>query len=79
MSKQVTVYSTATCPWCKKVKEFLTKNGITFTDKNVFTAQGARDELLELNNALTVPVIVIDGQVVIGYDEVNLKKYLEIA
>jgi glutaredoxin-like YruB-family protein len=77
MSK-VTVYSTPTCPWCKKTKEFLNKNYILFTDKNVGNDLLARAELQDLTHAMSVPVIVIDGQVVVGYDEVNLQRLLGI-
>ena len=78
MSEQqvVKVYSTATCPWCKKVKSFLTENRIEYQEFNVAEDKAARDEMISKSGQMGVPVIEIDGDIVIGFDQARLKKRL---
>lgn len=76
--KQVKVYSTPTCPWCKRAKQFLDANHIQYQDLNVAEDKAARDEMLNLTHQMAVPTIAIDGQFVIGYNEKALKEKLEI-
>ena len=75
-NKNVMVYSTPTCPYCRQVKEFLTQNNISFTDKNVATDISARDEMKAKSSSLGVPVIDIDGTVVIGFNRTKLQELL---
>lgn len=75
---KVRVYSTATCPWCHTVKEFLTKEKVKFEDINVGEDQEAAQEMVEKSGQMGVPVIEVDGQIIIGFDEGKLKKALEI-
>ena len=76
----VTVYSTPTCPWCHKAKDFLKEHKIKFEDKNVAQDEAARDEMIEKTGQMGVPVIDIDGTIIIGFDinkmreKLNLKK-----
>lgn len=75
-AKEVKVYSTPTCPWCKKVKKFLDDNGIKYQDFNVAEDKAARDEMVSKAHRLAVPTTVIDGEVVVGFDEKLLKEKL---
>lgn len=61
--------------FCKKVKEFLSQKGIQFTEKNVAKDQGAVDDLRKMH-IMTVPVTVIDGQPVTGFDQQKLEQLL---
>jgi|TARA_B100002003_G_C13763326_1_gene379114 glutaredoxin-like YruB-family protein len=74
----VLVYTTATCPWCIKVKEFLKKNKIAFSEKDVAEDEGAAKEAVEKSGQRGVPIIDIDGEIVVGFDEEKLKKLLKI-
>lgn len=76
MTKQVKVYSTPTCPWCKRTKKFLQDNNIPFQDFDVASDKAARDEMLKKTGQLAVPVVDIDGEIVVGYDENWLKQKL---
>ncbi len=71
MAKQVTVYSVPTCPWCRQVKEYLQQKGVEYTDHNVAQDRQAFDEMYKLTGQAGVPVIVIDGKTIIGF---NAKK-----
>jgi len=75
---KVRVYSTATCPWCHTVKEFLKKNGVKFEDIDVGENQEAAQEMVEKSGQMGVPVVEIDRQIIIGFDEGKIKKALEI-
>ena len=71
----VIVYMTPTCTWCKKLKEWLHKNRIKFEERDTTEESEWRDELLEKSNQLAVPVIDVDGKIIIGFDE---KKFTEL-
>lgn len=75
-AKEVKVYSTPTCPWCKKVKKFLDDNGIKYQDFNVAEDKAARDEMISKAHQLSVPTTFIDGEVVVGFNEKLLKEKL---
>jgi glutaredoxin-like YruB-family protein len=76
---KVTVYSTPTCPWCVKVKEFLKENKVEFEDKNVAEDDTARNEMVEKSGQMGVPVIVVEGSdAIVGFDQEALKKALNI-
>ena len=62
--------------FCAKVKEFLSQNKIEFTDRNIAVDQAALDELEKLGY-MTTPVIVVDGEVVVGFDRDKLQTLLK--
>jgi len=75
---EVKVYSTPTCSWCTKVKEFLKGNGIEYKDFNVAEDEVAREDIVKRSGQMGVPVIDIDGELVIGFNQVQLKEKLGI-
>lgn len=75
----VLVYSTKACPECIKVKEFLKDNNIAFREMDVGVNQEAVRDLFKKSGALRVPVIDIDGTVIIGYDLKKMKKALKLS
>ncbi len=75
---KVKVYSTPTCPFCKKVKGFLKENNIEFEDVNVQENHEAVHEIVEKSGQMGVPVTDIDGTIIIGYDMPKLKAALII-
>jgi len=75
-AKEVKVYSTPTCPWCQKTKKFLEEHDIAYQDFNVAADKSARDEMVKKSGQMGVPVIEIDGDIVVGYDEGWLKQKL---
>jgi len=78
-TKTVMVYSTPTCPYCRQVKEFLTQHNISFTDKNVAADISARDEMKAKSSSLGVPVIDVDGTVVVGFNRTKLQELLGLS
>ncbi len=80
MTKKVNVYSTPTCPWCHKLKDWLKAHKIQFNDLDVAENEEARNEMLEKSGQMGVPVTIIDDEkVIIGFDEDALKKELQIS
>ena len=75
---KVKVYSTPTCPWCHKAKEFLEENKIEFEDINVAEDQEAASEMIEKSGQRGVPVIEIDGEIIVGFNPEAIKKALKM-
>ena len=73
MVKSVKVYSTATCPWCIQVKQFLKANKIEFQNLDVSVDQLAADEMMAKTGQMGVPVLDIDGEIIIGFDVEKIK------
>ncbi len=76
--QNVTIYTTSTCPWCHKAMEFLKANKVNFTEVNVQENPDKAEEVIEKSGQMGVPVIDIDGQIIIGFNEPALKKALKI-
>jgi len=76
--KNVTIYSTPTCHFCRATKEFFKEHNITFTDYNVSEDSARRDEMIQKSGQMGVPVIFVDSEMVTGFDEPKLRKLLEI-
>lgn len=74
----VTVYSTPTCPWCIKTKEFLKENNVDFKSIDVSTDEKAAKEIQEKSGQRGVPVIDIDGEIVVGFNETKIKELLKL-
>lgn len=66
--KKVTVYSTPTCPFCMKTKQYLQDNGIEFDNIDVSQDQAKVQEMVEKSGQMGVPVIDIEGEIVVGFD-----------
>ncbi|MDP3992070.1 MAG: glutaredoxin family protein [Nanoarchaeota archaeon] len=75
---KVKIYSTPTCIWCAKAKEFFRKHKIKFTDFDVSKDRKAAHEMIHKSGQMGVPVIDIDGKIIVGYNEEELRKKLKI-
>lgn len=76
MAKNVKVYSTLTCPWCVRVKQFLKENNIAFEDFDVGADQARADEMVRISGQMGVPVLDIEGEIIIGFDKERIKQAL---
>ncbi|MFC1559636.1 glutaredoxin domain-containing protein [Candidatus Margulisiibacteriota bacterium] len=74
----VKVYSTPTCPYCKKAKEFLTQNNIKFDNIDVSADKAAAEEMVNKSGQMGVPVLDIDGTLIVGADMPAIKKALNL-
>ena len=74
----VIVYSTPFCPWCIRTKEFLKKNKIKFKDIDVSSNDKNVQEMISKSHQTGVPVIDINGSIIVGFEESKLKALLKI-
>ena len=76
MNKTIKVYSTPTCPYCVRLKQFLKDNNVVFEDIDVSQDQTRAQELVDKSGQMGVPVLDIDGEIVIGFDQDKIKTTL---
>jgi len=74
----VKIYTTPTCPWCHKTKDFFKENKVKYTEVNVAADKKGADEMIKKSGQMGVPVIDIDGEIIVGFDESALKKALKL-
>jgi len=73
---KVKVYSTQTCPFCDKLKDFLKEHKVKFEDFDVNEDRNAALEMIKKSKQTGVPVIEIDGKIIAGFDVLKIKKAL---
>ena len=75
----VKVYSTFTCSYCAMAKEFLKKNNIQFENIDVGINHKAAQEMMDRSGQMGVPVLDIDGQIIVGFDKDAVSKALGLS
>ncbi len=75
-SFMIKVYTTNTCPWCVKAKNFLKSENIEFQELNVQDDMIAREEMIKKSNQMGVPVLDINDNIIIGFDKPAILKAL---
>lgn len=78
MSKNVLIYSTPTCPYCIRAKQFLTDNNVAFENFDVSIDQARADEMVQKSGQMGVPVLDIEGEIIVGFDKDKIKQALGI-
>lgn len=74
----VKIYSTPTCGYCNMAKEFFKENNVEFEEYNVAADVEKRNEMVEKTGQMGVPVIDVDGELMIGFDKSTLSNLLNI-
>lgn len=74
----IKIYSTPNCPYCVALKEFLTERKFEFENVDVAQDEKALQEMVDKTGQFGVPVVDIDGQVVVGFDKEQISKILNI-
>ncbi len=78
MQKNVKIYTTPTCSYCKMAKEFFKQNNIAYAEKDVAVDTKARDEMINKSGQMGVPVIFVGDDIVVGFDRARLSELLNI-
>lgn len=65
----VKVYSTPTCPYCLRLKKYLEDEGVSFESIDVSSDEPGLREMVNVSGQMGVPVLVIDGEVIVGFDQ----------
>ncbi|MFT5281049.1 MAG: glutaredoxin 3 [Flavobacteriaceae bacterium] len=76
--KKVEIYSTPSCGYCHKAKDFFKENDIEYTEYDVSEDADKRSEMIEKTGQMGVPVIIIDDEMMVGFNEDKLSELLEI-
>jgi len=74
--KSVTVYSTPTCSWCNRLKDYLKEKKVKFKDIDVSKDQKAAEEMVKRSGQQGVPQSLIGGQVIVGFDKAKIDNLL---
>jgi len=73
----VTVYSTPTCPWCVRAKDYFTKHNVPYQDVDVSVDREAAQEMIKKSGQRGVPVIDIDGHIIVGFDQGRIDQLIK--
>jgi len=77
MTKAI-LYSTPSCTYCKVAKDFFNKNGVEYIEHNVAVDEEALNDMVSKSNQMGVPVIDIDGEIFVGFNQSQLAKTLKV-
>jgi len=75
---KVKVYSTPSCPYCVTLKEYLKDNNIVFEGVDVSQDKVQLDDMIKKSGQMGVPVVDIDGEIIIGFDKIKIANLLNI-
>ncbi|EMS73675.1 glutaredoxin family protein [Ruminiclostridium cellobioparum] len=72
----VKVYSTPTCPWCTVAKKYLTSKNVKFEEVDVSKNREAAYEMVKKSGQRGVPVIDINGSIIVGFDQATIDRLI---
>lgn len=76
-TQRVILYSTQTCPFCKMAKSYFKEKGVPYTEYDVGNDQARAEEMVQKSGQMGVPVIDIDGQIIIGFNQAQIESALK--
>lgn len=74
----IKIYSTPTCPFCYVLKNYLKENGFEFEEIDISKETAKREELIKKTGLATLPVVEINGQLIVGFDKKKIDEILKI-
>ena len=75
---KVTIYTTPYCVYCRMSKEFFKKHEVAYEERDVAIDLQAREYMIQKSGQMGVPVIEVDGEIIIGFDQPHLREALGI-
>ncbi|HHE76896.1 MAG TPA: NrdH-redoxin [Candidatus Parcubacteria bacterium] len=75
---KIKVYSTPSCPYCYTLKEYLKEHNFEFEDIDVSQDESGRSEMIKKSGQTGVPVVDIDGEIIVGFDKEKIDQILNI-
>jgi len=75
---RIKIYSSPTCPFCYVLKNYLKEKGFEFEEIDISKETAKREELIKKTGLATLPVVEIDGQLIIGFDKKKIDNLLKI-
>jgi glutaredoxin-like YruB-family protein len=76
---RVLVFTTPSCPWCVRAKQYLRERNITFREVDVARDPAAARDLVRRTGQMGVPVVEIDGRPIVGFDKPQIDRLLGFA
>ena len=76
--KKVKIYTTPTCPYCQALKEWLNEKNYQYENADVSMDEKAREEMIDKSGQMGVPVLDIEGEIIIGFDKEKIVDLLKI-
>ena len=73
----IKIYTTSTCSYCETAKEYLKEKNARYKECDVSIDEKARDEMIAKSHQMGVPVIDINGKIIIGFNRQEIDKALE--
>jgi glutaredoxin 3 len=77
-NNMVKIYSTPTCVYCKTLKGYFQKNGVDFEDIDISKDEQALQKMIKDSGQMGVPVVDIDGEIILGFDKEKIDELLKI-
>ena len=74
--KKVVIYTTPTWPYCHRAKEYLSRKGISYVEHDVAKDRDKAKEMIQKSGQMGVPVITINGEAVVGFNQAVVDKLL---
>ncbi len=72
----VALYSTPTCAYCRKAKDYLRERKVNFTEYNVASDQSKADEMVKKSGQMGVPVLDVNGRIIVGFNQPEIERAL---
>ncbi|MFA6375781.1 MAG: glutaredoxin domain-containing protein [Candidatus Paceibacterota bacterium] len=74
----IKIYSTPFCPYCSTLKDYLKDKKVNFTEVDVSEDEKERNEMIELSGQIGVPVVNVDGKIIVGFDKEQIDEVLKL-
>ncbi len=75
---QVKIYTTSSCVYCQMAKKFLQEKGVKYEEVDVGADPAKAEEMVQKSGQMGVPVMDIDGEIIVGFDKARISKLLGI-
>ncbi|MEI6528676.1 MAG: glutaredoxin domain-containing protein [bacterium] len=75
-TKNIKIYSTPTCHFCHLAKDYFAEKGLKYEEYNVSTDLDKRKEMMQISGQMGVPVIDIEGEITVGFDQEKIDSLL---
>ncbi len=73
---RVVVFTGPGCSWCKKVKDYLKRNHVSFKEVDVSRSASAQKDIIRMTGQMGVPVVLIGSRTVVGFNKTKIDKLL---
>ncbi|OHA13326.1 MAG: NrdH-redoxin [Candidatus Tagabacteria bacterium RIFCSPLOWO2_01_FULL_39_11] len=77
--KKVKIYTTPSCVYCRQAKEFFKEKGVGYEEFDVSVNAEKREEVIQKSGQMGVPVVDIEGEIIVGFDKNKISGLLELS